>query len=265
MDIVLSEIFIYPVKSLGGISVATCRVLAEGLEHDRRWMLVDANGRFLSQRERPELALLKVQHDGDRMLVSHSHSGERFALDMHQRSGQITVSIWNDQVQASGVSTVADQWFSDMLSMKCRLVQVRADTDRQVDRNYAERGMFVRFPDAFPVLLIGQGSLDDLNQRLETAVPVDRFRPNLVLRGAEPYAEDGWKRFGLGSALFEVARPCARCVVITTDQQSAEKSAEPLRTLSVYRSRENKVLFGQNTLVISEGMIRTGDKLRLTS
>jgi uncharacterized protein YcbX len=169
------------------------------------------------------------------------------------------VAIWKDQCVAVAAGAEADAWFTALLGTPCRLVTMPSSTVRQVDLGYAEPGDPVGFADGFPFLLISQGSLDELNRRLEHPVPMDRFRPNIVVDGCEPHAEDGWSRVTIGEISFRVVKPCARCVITTTDQQTGERGREPLRTLATYRRVGNKVLFGQNLIHDGVGAVRVGD------
>ncbi|WP_114781964.1 MOSC domain-containing protein [Botryobacter ruber] len=261
----ISEINIYPIKSLGGFPVERAQVEDRGLQYDRRWMLVDAQGNFLTQRQHAHMALLQVHLQDQGLLVTHKHNAVAPLLIPFepQASNRLRVTVWDDTCDAVEVSAEANDWFSQALAMPARLVKMPAQTARKVDPTYAHQHELVSFADAFPLLLIGQASLDDLNSRLSEPVPMNRFRPNLVFTGGAPFAEDSFAEFKIGNMPFRAAKPCARCVVTTIDQQSAQKSAEPLKTLSTYRLRNNKVMFGQNLLHRGVGEIRVGDKLEV--
>lgn len=259
----LSEINIYPVKSLKGSSVAEARVERRGLEFDRRWLVVDSAGRFLSQREHPSMATVSTTIENGLLVLSH---GEKSVAVSEDQGLPIDVTVWDDVCEASVCSEEAGELLSSVLGVDCRLVLMPESTHRAVDRDYAVRpDDHVSFADAFPFLLIGLASLEDLNRRLDQPVPMDRFRPNLVVDGAAAFAEDGWKRIRIGEAEFEVVKPCSRCVMTTIDQRSGEKTGvEPLRTLASYRTVERngakKILFGQNLISPSAGStIRVGD------
>jgi hypothetical protein len=161
------------------------------------------------------------------------------------------------------VSDEADEWFSRMLSFRCRLVYMPDSSHRLVDQQYAHRQEVTSFSDAFPLLLIGQASLDDLNKRLPSPLPMDRFRPNIVFSGGEPYQEDNMPHFQISGISFFGVKPCARCVITTIDQSTAGKSKEPLRTLNGYRARNNKIYFGQNLLFGGVGKICVNDVISL--
>lgn len=261
----ISDIYIYPIKSLGGISLKSAQVTDRGLLNDRRWMLVDSNGRFMSQRTMPQMALLRVSMDELFLSVEHkTRNIPPLRIPLSASAGQnITVSIWNDSCRAETVSPLADEWFSRVLDVPCRLVHMAEDSLRPVDTKYASMGEIVSFADAYPFLLIGQASLDDLNSRLSEKLPMNRFRPNIVFSGGRPYEEDTWKEFRAGQVTFYPVKPCSRCAIITTDQNTALVGREPLATLSKYRSQGNMVLFGQNLLHSSTGIIAAGDELEV--
>ena len=170
-----------------------------------------------------------------------------------------SVTIWEDRCNAVTADPAAAEWFTGFLGTPCRLVRMPASTVRQVDLGWAVEGDRVGFADGFPFLLISQSSLDELNRRLDEPVPMDRFRPNVVVEGGEPFAEDGWAHVTMGEVGFRVVKPCARCVITTTDQLSGERGREPLRTLATYRRFGNKVLFGQNLIHNGTGVVRIGD------
>jgi uncharacterized protein YcbX len=260
----LSHLYIYPIKSLGGVELAEAVVTDRGLAFDRRWMLVDEQEHFLSQRQLPELALFSIEIGDDALKVLHRPSGSSLDITIHERVGKILmVQVWEDVCRAQRVSTKADDWFSKILNFPCRLVYMPDESRREVDHHYAEKGEITSFSDAYPFLVIGQSSLDDLNSRLEHSLPMNRFRPNLVISGGSPFEEDSWKHFRIGGINFFGVKPCARCVVTTTDQNTGERGREPLRTLSTYRQFQNKVLFGQNLLHAGSGVLRKGDRVEV--
>ena len=265
-ELILTHIYIYPIKSLGGVLVPEAVTETKGLQYDRRWMLVDETGTFLTQRVYPEMALLQVNLQPDGLLITHKqHSTESLFISFDAgtyRNVPVSVTIWDDTVPAVEVSAEADLWFSRMLNMQCRLVFMPEQVHRPVDSKYAQLNEPVSFADAYPYLLIGQESLNELNSRLADPLPMNRFRPNLVFSGGTPFVEDTWHEFTVGENVFAAVKPCARCVLTTIDQQTAQKGPEPLRTLATYRTVNKKVMFGQNILPrTSTGFIRTGDVL----
>jgi len=263
--LVLQEIYLYPIKSLGGISVRQALVEERGFRYDRRWMLVDKKGDFVTQRQYPQLALLQVALSEMQLEVfSKGDPSQRIAFDLELASNQeLKVSIWGDQVLARVVSAEVSRWLSDFLQMELDLVVMPESSHRIMDPRYAVQGESVSFADGMPYVMIGQSSLDDLNQRLNEPVRMDRFRPNMVFSGGEAYAEDQFKQLQIGEVGFQVVKPCGRCVLITVNQQTAEQGKEPLATLAKYRTVNNKVYFGQNAVALSPGIVRVGDLIQL--
>jgi uncharacterized protein YcbX len=259
--LVLQEIYLYPIKSLGGISVSQALVEERGFRYDRRWMLVDKKGDFVTQRQHPQLALLQVALSETQLEVfSKEDPSQRVAFDLDLVSDQeLQVSIWGDQVLARVVSAELSLWFSGFLQMELDLVVMPESSNRKMDPRYAVQGESVSFADGMPYVMIGQASLDELNQRLEVPVSMDRFRPNLVFSGGQAFEEDEFTRIKVGEVDFQVVKPCARCVMITVDQEKGTKGKEPLATLATYRSQGSKVYFGQNAVALAPGMVRVGD------
>lgn len=262
----LTEIWIYPIKSLGGIRLKHANVFEKGLQYDRRWMLVDEAGKFLTQRVYPVMALLSVNMTVDALLITHKQTQQSHSIPLQPQQLQESkpVTIWDDTVLAYEVSVASSQWFTEQLGINCKLVYFPEENDRAVDRRYAT-SEHVSLADGYPFLIIGQASLDDLNNRLEKAVPMNRFRPNFVFTGGNAFEEDHWKEFSIGTNRFKGVKPCSRCVLITVDQDNAHKSDEPLRTLSTYRKIENKIYFGQNLLAIDHNVVREGDLITLNA
>ena len=257
----LTGLHVYPIKSTAGLAPGEWAVDALGLRYDRRWMVVDGRGRMLTQRSHPRLGqvrsaigsgVLRVETDGMPSLELPLEPSPAVCLP---------VSIWDDGCLATWTGERAARWFSDVLDTDCCLVHVPEGRARTVDPDYAPAGHRVAFADAFPFLLISEASLADLNQRLEAPVPMNRFRPNLVITGVEAFGEDRLGAFGIGGLRFSVVKPCDRCVVTTTDQQTGERGVEPLRTLATYRRRNGEVLFGQNVIHTGTGSLRVGDPL----
>ncbi|MES2733665.1 MAG: MOSC N-terminal beta barrel domain-containing protein [Bacteroidota bacterium] len=259
----LSEIYIYPIKSLGGISLSSAQVGERGLQYDRRWMLIDLEGTFLTQRVLPEMALLGVELVDDGLWVSHRQKETTllFVPFATPNTAPISVVVWDDTCQALPVSDEADEWFSQALGKSCRLVYMPDDSVRRVDEKYVAEPLNVSLSDGYPLLIIGQAALDHLNTQLTEALPMNRFRPNLVFTGGEPHEEDTWQNFRVGLVEFRGVKPCARCIVTTIDQQTLKKGKEPLRTLATYRAHGNKILFGQNLISLSSGTVQVGDAI----
>lgn len=260
----LQDIYIYPIKSLGGIRLDSALLEERGFKHDRRWMLVDKEGNFLSQRVFPKMAMLQVKIVEDGIFVFHQFNPEKnFKIPFGPLTDQmLQVHIWEDQVMGQMVSPLANQWFSEILQLECALVKMPESTKRKIKPKYAVKGESVSFADGMPYLLIGQSSLDDLNERLEIPVGMDRFRPNLVFSGGKPFEEDQWGNIQIGQAKFKITKPCARCVMTTVNQQTAQKGKEPLKTLATYRTVNNNVMFGQNMLLLEGDSVSVGDDIK---
>jgi len=257
----LSEIWIYPIKSLGGIRLSKAKVLEKGLQYDRRWMLVDENGKFMTQRIFPAMALFKLTIRDEQLIIVHSRQSIVHSISVKPAltNPEEEVVIWNDTVRACEVNTETSEWFSQVLGTKCRLVYFPEDNIRAVDKDFAEKDENVSLADAYPFLIIGEASLKDLNSRMKTPLPMNRFRPNFVFSGGQPYEEDSWKEFTIGSNKFLGVKPCARCTITTINQETIEKGDEPLRTLATYRKQNNKIYFGQNVLAVDHTFVREGD------
>ncbi len=249
----LTSLHVYPIKSAGGCSVRGWEVDGFGLRHDRRWMVVDQEGRFLTQRTHPRLALVRPAIEGDTLRVT-APGMPALDLPLHPRPSVTTRAVvWRETCDVVWTGERAATWFSEALGTPCSLVHMPAGTVRPADPAFAPPGVRVSFADAFPFLLISEESLEDLNRRLPTPLPMNRFRPNLVVRGASPYVEDSLTAFRIGEVDFRVVKPCDRCVVTATDQESTERGVEPLRTLATYRKVGGEVMFGQNVVHLGTG------------
>ena len=261
--IVVSELHIYPIKSTRGISLHQAQLGARGFERDRRWMIVDAEGLFISQRTHPRLALISTELSPDAICVG-APGMEMLKLPIaHRGNERGRVQVWDDVVEAIPFTALAHQWFSEFLGVQCRVVYMPDETVRRVNPPYGGETDVVSFADAFPVLLISQPSLDDLNTRLSRPVPMNRFRPNIVVRGCAPYDEDRWKKFRVGDVVFQGVKRCSRCVTTTVDQATGTRGDEPLATLARYRNVDGKVYFGQNLLPVTTGPLHVGDRVEL--
>ena len=259
----LTGLTIYPIKSARGIPLEESEVDQFGLRHDRRWMVVNPSGEFLSQRTHPRLALVAPVIDGETLRII---APEMPPLEVPLHPKDIVrsrVAVWRDFCPASWLGENAAGWFSEFLDCACSLVHMSDSVIRPADPVFAPPGTRVSFADGFPFLLISEESLADLNRRLAHPLPMNRFRPNLVVAGAEPYAEDEWQRIEIGGLPMRVVKPCGRCVVTTTDQATGERGKEPLRTLATYRNRGGEVMFGQNVLHERPGRLRLGDPILL--
>ncbi|MEK6782003.1 MAG: MOSC N-terminal beta barrel domain-containing protein [Bacteroidota bacterium] len=266
----ISEIWIYPIKSLAGIRLQKAIVKQKGLLYDRRWMLVDKDGRFLTQREHPEMALFRVTIDHETLIISRQQSNSGDLPDsiklnlMQEVSGDtVKVKIWDDEVEAFEMEPGFSSWFSKYINIECRLVFFPEKNRRDVDPDYAIRNEQVSLADGYPFLIIGQSSLDELNRRLKNQVSMKRFRPNFVFMNGLPHEEDSWRNFTIGSIIFEGVKPCSRCVLTTVNPDTAERGDEPLKTLSAYRRKNGKINFGENLLARTDGEVSEGDVIEI--
>ncbi|MCR8560538.1 MOSC domain-containing protein [Mucilaginibacter sp. BJC16-A38] len=259
----VSELYIYPIKSLSGIALQKAQITDKGFAYDRRWMLVDMNNCFLTQREHAQMALLSQSIEKDVLRITHKTNKSSITVPLNPlpTTDRQTVTIWDDTCIAEFVSEEADGWFSEMLGLKCRLVYMPDDCRRIVDQRYAPENSVTSFADAYPFLLIGRSSLDELNSRLAESLPMNRFRPNIVFTGGQPFGEDQYDHFTISGIDFHGVKLCARCVLTTIDQETAMKGKEPLKTLASYRFKNNKILFGQNLVHSGTGEITVGDEL----
>jgi uncharacterized protein len=266
----LTGINLYPVKSLRGFPVSSAEVDDLGLAGDRRFLVVDDTGQFLTQRTLPRMAQIATELSSDTLTLRNPDHGSA-AVSLHDRGPMLQVQIWRDQVQAEDCGVEIAVWLSEFLRHPCRLVRVGAAYVRPVNKPNALAGDQVSFADAAPLLVLSEASLAHLNERIREnqskPVPMDRFRTNLVVTGCDPFAEDTWTRVRIGEVTFHTAGPCARCIMTTTDQRSGERGKEPLRTLATFRRDETeptKINFGVN--LINErktGTIRLGDRVEL--
>ncbi|WP_336316355.1 MOSC domain-containing protein [Stutzerimonas stutzeri] len=257
----LSSLYRFPLKSAAGESLQRCASDSLGLLGDRRWMVVAAGtGRFLTQRILPRMALLQAHWQGDTALKLAAPGMPELLVRVPDDKTMRCVQVWSANPVIPDAGETAAAWLSDFLGQACRLVYLPEDDGIQVDLDYARLGERTAFSDGFPFLLIGQASLDDLARRVGRPLEMLRFRPNLVVSGAEPYAEDGWKRIRIGQLTFRVVKPCSRCVIPTLDPATGERAPdrEPLNTLLSYRKGPGGVFFGQNLIAEGRGELELG-------
>lgn len=264
--ITIAALFVYPVKSCRGIALQQARLTPRGLQYDREWMVVSPDGRFLTQREVPRLALVGTSLHDDRLELSAP--GLPTLVVPLQRAAQAVsaeVTVWGDRVRASDEGHAAASWFGEHLRREVRLVRFDDTRRRPTDAAWSQ-GLdgSSAFADGYPVLVLSRASLDDLNSRLPSPLPVDRFRPNVLLDGCAPYAEDALRGLAVGQMRLRIVKPCTRCVITTTDQATAvPQGDEPLRTLKTYRwdGALRGVTFGQNAIVERPGLLEVGTRL----
>jgi len=275
--LILSALYIYPVKSCAGISVASAEVDELGLVGDRRFMIVDATGRFLTQRVLPRMALIQTALTADRLTLTAAGAGKVEVGRKVEKDAEaiLRVSVWKSEgLYAEDCGDEVAGWLEDFLGVACRLVRAGPEFSRPVLKPPAfAHAHFISFTDSCPFLIIGEASLSHLNDRLiaqgDTAVPMNRFRPNLVVEGSSAFAEDTWPCFRIGGITFHSAGCCVRCIVTTTDQVTAQRGKEPLRTLATYRRDPAKpadVNFGQNLIhETKSGVLKVGDEVQVLS
>lgn len=263
MSIVVSQLYFYPVKSCAGTALAAAVIGPRGIKYDRQWMVIDEDGYFLTQRQLSRMALIRPEiNEAEGVLKLNAPDMLELVVKLNSEGQNLLATVWDDTCAALDEGDEASHWFTQFLGIKSRLVKFAADYVRKVDQKYAKRqDDQVGFADGFPFLLIGEASLADLNDRLSEELPMNRFRPNIVLSGAEAFAEDTWKKIGINGIQFDVVKPCARCVITTVNQNTGVASAEPLKTLAGFRRRDGKVLFGQNLAHASQGTIAIGDSV----
>jgi len=267
--ITLSALNVYPVKGLKGIALTEARATERGLEHDRRWMVVGPGGEMLTQRSHPKMATIWTELGGDALTLSAPDMSSVDVPLVAPPGPAIRAEVWGNPVDAVAASADADAWLSEYLGLACRLLYMPESSRRVSPRRFTGEERLVGFADAFAYLIIGEASLADLNARLaaqgHAALPMNRFRPNLVVAGSDAYAEDGWDEIHVGEALLKSAKPCGRCQVTTTDQATGEvRGPEPLATLSTFRdSTEFGVMFGMNLVTLKPGRVRVGDPVQV--
>jgi uncharacterized protein YcbX len=286
----ISEINIYPVKSLKGISLESSPVEKRGLRFDRRWMLTDRDGMFFTQRETPKMAAIAVRVDSGQLIVESESAGTLNIPFEPDRATRQKVVVWQSEVAGEVYDGEVSEWFSDVLGRSCQLVLMPEASERHVSEKFDRGGDIVSFADGYPLLVIGEGSLAEVNERLhdkyrseeygeKLPLPINRFRPNLVVQGSDPFEEDNWAKIRVGEAIFRVAKPCARCVMTTVDQARGEfDGKEPLKTIASFRMAKdvfpdtfeslgqtaNAVLFGENLIPENPGTtIRVRDEIEV--
>jgi len=274
MPITLSGLFVYPVKSLAGITVQHSELTSRGLKYDRRWMVVQPDGTFMTQRKFPNMALLRPEIRANSLAITASGM-EGLVMPLAPESDvqnqqdadrlEKTVEVWGDRCLAWSMGKHAQEWISEALKTHCELVYMPDKSNRPVDHGKLDAAQQVSFADAYPYLLISTASLADLNQRLDEPILMNRFRPNFVADGCHPFDEDTWKSIQIGDIPFSVDKPCSRCVVTTIHQSTGQRNPEPLKTLKSYRHWDGQIWFGQNLTHRQLGTVSVGDRIRINA
>ncbi|MBK8698801.1 MAG: MOSC domain-containing protein [Saprospiraceae bacterium] len=258
----ITHLFIYPVKSLGGIALSSAMALKAGFEHDRRWMLIDDQDRMITQRESPKLTL--IQPVLGEQTLSLNYYKLSFTFDQKAVYGDPVITrVWDDAATAIGVDPLADEWFSEVLNQKVRLVQLHHEEARYHHATLLDMDIPVSLADGYPYLVAGSSSLEKLNQSLEHSVDFRRFRPNIVVSTSEAHEEDAWTTIRAGEATFRNAKPCARCQIIDIDPNDASRGKAVTAALATYRRSGNNVIFGTNMICEREGVVEVGQQLNL--
>ena len=237
----ISELIVYPIKSLGGISLNEVKIVETGFEYDRYWMLVDEGGNFISQRIIPKMALFNLSFSKDFLEVTYENESIQIPISMNTNNS-MQCFVWNDETTALKEDDKFSEWFSRILGQKVFLVR-KAKIPKRIVKNHDDAA--INFPDSNQFLFLGEKSLENLNSRMDYNLKMNRFRPNIVFEGGTAYCEDLWNTVRINDTLFKSTKPCARCKITTINQETAEIENEPLRTLSKYRLSKNKVMFGQ--------------------
>lgn len=258
----LAHINVFPIKSCAPLTLDQAFVESRGLRGDRRWLVVDAEGKFVTARKHPRMVLIRVVFEGDGLLLE-APGKARLRLAPPTQPASLNITIWNDEVVADVADSTANDWISEYLGFPSRFVFMDENCIRPVDSDYSHAGDQVSFADGFPLLLISQAALDNLNSRLHSPLPMLRFRPSLVVANTSPHAEDSWRSIRIGDIRFDVVKPCVRCVLTTVDPETGrfDESGEPLRTLISYRRTDKGVTFGQNLIPRGTGTIKVGDEI----
>lgn len=263
MAIALRGLYLYPLKSCAPLAQTRAVVEPRGLAGDRRWIVVDAAGRFVTGRQQPRLTLIRARPDGADALQLDAPDMPPLRLAPMHGGERVATTIWGSQVASLPGDAAADAWITRFLGQPARFAHMDQAAVRAIDPDYGDGA--VSYADGFPLLLISAAAMDGLNARLARPLSILRFRPNLVVDGAAAHAEDGWTRIRIGEVTFDVVKPCTRCVFTTVDFERGERDAdgEPLRTLIGYRRGADGVTFGQNLIARGAGRIGVGDAVEV--
>jgi len=257
----VAELYVYPVKSLRGIALDEAAIGCRGIEFDRRWMVVDPEGVFMTQRTTPAMATIRTSLTATELILTDA-GGRSVSVPLDFKGDPTCVRVWKSQCSANYVNPEADALLSDALGTECRLVGMPDSSRRQSASDLARDGDLVGFADGCPILIVSKASLDDLNHRIAEPIPINRFRPNVVVDGAGSFDEDGWRRIEIDQVHMRYLKRCGRCIMTTQDHETGERRGEePLRTLTAYRLYEKNVLFGAYFAADTFGVIRRGDRL----
>ena len=257
---VVKEIYIYPIKSLAGISCKNAKAEEMGFENDRRWMLLDAENQMLTQREHRIMSQFYPQISDGKISITFQDYKHEFSITEHLNN-PVYVNVWDDKSEVVEVNYETSKWFSKHLGFECKLVKITTIGARKHESSRLKETFNVSLADGYPYLLIGTESLDFLNARLDEKITIKRFRPNIVITTQKEHEEDGFDTFKIGNVQFKNIKPCGRCIMVNNDPSNGRLKKEPLKTLSKYRNVNNSVLFGTNIVSLNSGVISVGDEV----
>ena len=260
MNYTVKEIYIYPIKSLAGISVQSAKAEEMGFENDRRWMLINDENQFITQRNHPVLSQFYPKIRGNKIEIRHQDTIHEFFIN-ENLDELISSKVWSDESIVVEVNQATSKWFSEALGFGCKLVKIIHSGDRKHNSTKLNQSLNVSLADGYPYLLVGSESLNFLNKKLEKNITIKRFRPNIVIETNEAHEEDSFDTFQIGMVQFKNAKPCGRCIMVNTNPENGMVTKEPLLTLSRYRKTDNSVFFGTNIVSLNEGRITVGDVL----
>jgi len=260
MEYVVKELYIYPIKSLAGIRVESVKAEEMGFENDRRWMLIDDQNQFITQRKHPNLSQFYPKIIGDKISINHHDKKHEFSIS-ETLDEALFSKVWDDETKVFEVNKATSEWFSEALGFECKLVKIANNGDRKHSSSKLNTTLNVSLADGYPYLLIGSESLNYLNQKLEEKITMARFRPNIVISSLIAHEEDSFGNFQIGKVKFKNAKPCGRCIMINNNPLNGVVKKEPLHALSSYRKIDNSILFGTNVMCLNEGEISVGDAL----
>lgn len=264
MPISIDQLFYHPIKSLGGISTNRLRLSQDGPERDRHIMVVNEQGKFITQRQKPIMSMIKVVDDGQLLTLSLDENSISFEWpDFASVSESKQVRVWGDELEGQLISGPVNAWLSDTLKQDVQLVYKHSNTRRQVDMDYGKEGDTTGFSDGFPLLLISQASIDFLQSHLDVPISMARFRPNISVTGCEPFEEDTWKRIRINDVEFDLVKPCSRCVIPTIDLETGEKQKQVMQVMLEHRKQGKQVYVGQNLIHRGVGEIALGAEVEV--
>ncbi len=260
MKYIVKELYLYPIKSLAGIRVESAKAEEMGFENDRRWMLIDDQNQFITQRNHPNLSQFYTKILEDKIEISHQDATHEFFIN-ESLEEPISSKVWDDETKVFEVNKATSKWFSEALGFRCKLVKIINNGDRKHQSSKLDTTLNVSLADGYPYLLTGSESLNFLNEKLDEKITIERFRPNIVISSSIPHEEDFFGNFQIGKVKFKNAKPCGRCIMINNNPLNGVVKKEPLHTLSSYRKVDNSILFGTNIICLNEGEISIGEAL----